>query len=85
MDEPGASDTGWIADGFLRVDAPVPQRWNLRLVQWTPHGLTVDPNGVALDGSATFPLDASATRRVLMVLPTAPRTLVPASYTLTAN
>jgi hypothetical protein len=83
--EPGAFDGVWSAEGWVRVDAPVPQRWNLRLVRWTPSGVSVEPIGVALDGTATFPLDASATRSVLVVTPTAPRTLLPGGYSLSAD
>jgi immune inhibitor A len=78
-------DTAWTAEGWVRVDAPIPERWNLRLVSWTARGIRVDPIGVALDGSATFPLDPTATRTTLVIAPTAPRTLVPANYTLTLN
>jgi hypothetical protein len=85
LSEPGAAEGPWTAEGWLRVDAPIPQRWNLRLVRWTPAGVVVDPIGVGLDGSGTFPLDETATRTTLVIAPTAPRTLVPANYTLTLN
>jgi hypothetical protein len=83
LSEPGAAEDPWTAEGWLRVDAPIPQRWNLRLVRWTPTGVLVDPIGVGLDGSGTFPLDETATRTTLVIAPTAPRTLVPANYSLT--
>ncbi len=84
LSEPGAGlDAAWTAEGWVRVDAPIPERWNLRLVSWTPSGTRVDRIGVALDGTATFPLDPTATRSTLVIAPTAPRTLVPANYSLT--
>jgi hypothetical protein len=85
LTEPGAVEDPWTAEGWLRLDANIPQRWNLRLVRWTPTGITVDPVGVSLDGSGTFPLDETATRTTLVIAPTAPRTLVPANYSLTLN
>ncbi len=83
--EPGVADNAWQAEGWVVVDAPVPERWNLRLVRWRPDGISVEPLGVALDGSASFPLDASATRCVLVIVPTAPRTLVPGNYSITVQ
>jgi immune inhibitor A len=80
IDEPGAVDGEWMPDGWVRVDAPVPERWNVRLVRWTPSGVTVDPIPVGPDGSATFGLDESASRSTLVVAPTAPRTLQPGDY-----
>jgi hypothetical protein len=85
LSEPGAVEAPWTAEGWLRLDAEIPQRWNLRLVRWTPTGVVVDAIGVGLDGSGTFPLDETATRSTLVVAPTAPRTLVSANYTLTLN
>jgi len=38
---------------------------------------------VDADGNATFSLDPTARRTVLVVAPTAPRTLVPANYSVT--
>ena len=37
------------------------------------------------DGTATFSLDETATRRTLVIAPTAPRTLLPANYSLTVS
>jgi hypothetical protein len=85
LSEPGAVDDAWTAEGFVRLDSPVPQRWNLRLVRWRPDGTFVDPLGVALDGTAAFPLDPVATRSTLVIAPTAPKTLVPANYSLTLS
>jgi immune inhibitor A len=85
LDEPGAVEAQWAPAGWVRVDGPVPERWNLRLVRWTPGGIVVDPVAVASDGSASFALDATATRSTLVIAPTAPRTLLPANYSLAVS
>lgn len=83
LDEPGASEDAWNAEGWMRVDAPIPERWNLRLVRTTRGGTAVDAVPVDAVGNATIQLDPSARRTVLVVAPTAPRTLVPANYSVT--
>ena len=85
LDEQGAVDGPWAAEGWVRVDGPIPERWNLRLVQRTPRGATVDPIEVDAEGAASFALDESATRTTLVVAPTAPRTLLPGSYSVTIS
>lgn len=81
--EPGAADGPWAAEGWLRVDSPVPQRWSLRLVRWLPGGVEVDPVPVDDQGAASVDVDGSASRVVLVVAPTAPRTLEAARYSVT--
>ena len=85
LDEAGAVEGPWAAEGWVRVDGPIPERWNLRLVRRTPQGVRVDPIEVDADGAATFALDESATRTTLVVAPTAPRTLLPGSYSVTIS
>jgi immune inhibitor A len=85
LDEAGAVEDGWNAEGWLRVDASIPERWNLRLVRWTPDETTVEPVAVDADGNATVPLDPSATRSILVIAPTAPRTLMPGNYSVTVT
>jgi hypothetical protein len=85
IDEPGAAERGWISEGWVHVDAPIPEKWNLKVVRWTPSGITVDPVDVDADGSATFPLEDKTTRQTLVIAPTAPRTLVPANYSVTVS
>jgi hypothetical protein len=60
----------------------VSERWNLRLVRWTPGGVLVSPVAVGSDGTATFALDETATRSTLVLAPTAPQTLLPANYSI---
>ncbi|MBV9893920.1 MAG: immune inhibitor A [Chloroflexi bacterium] len=83
LDEPGAVEDAWNAEGWMRVDAPIPEHWNLRLVRSTPDGTSVDTVPVDPDGNASITLDGSERRSVLVVAPTAPRTLVPANYSVT--
>ncbi|MCA1648139.1 MAG: immune inhibitor A, partial [Chloroflexi bacterium] len=85
VDEPGAIETPWQAEGWVRVDAPLAENWNVRLVRWTPQGVLVDPVPVDPDGTATFALDETATRSTLVIAPTAPRTLLPANYSLSVS
>jgi hypothetical protein len=82
LDESGAVEAPWQPEGWLRVDAQVPEQWNLRLVRWTPSGVLVDPVAVAADGSATIALDETASRSTLVIAPTAPRTTLSANYSL---
>ena len=73
----------WIAEGWVRVDAPVPEHWNLRLVRWTPSGVSVDP--VPVDsrrhGHAS-PLIPQRPAAPWSSRPTAPQTLLPGDYSL---
>lgn len=85
IDEPGAVEDAWNAEGWVRVDAPIPEQWNLRLVRFSKSETSVDAVPVDPDGNATFDLDPSARRTVLVVAPTAPRTLVPANYSVTVT
>jgi hypothetical protein len=51
-------------------------------VRWTPSGVAVDPIAVGSDGSASFSLDATASRSTLVVTTTAPRTLQAGDYSI---
>jgi immune inhibitor A len=82
LDEPGAVEDAWNAEGWMRVDAPIPERWNLRMVRTSRAGTTVDAVPVDADGNATINLDASARRNVLVIAPTAPRTLASGNYSV---
>jgi immune inhibitor A len=82
LDETGAVEGQWAAEGWVRVDAPIPERWNLRLARWTDHGTEIETVPVAADGSATVALDDAASRQVLIIAPTAPRTLIAGNYSV---
>jgi immune inhibitor A len=83
LDEPGALDGAWVAEGWVRVDAPIPERWNVRLVRRTRSHVSVDTVPVDADGSASFSLDDTSARGTLVIAPTAPRTLVAGNYSVT--
>ena len=85
VDEPGAVEDAWNAEGWLRVDAPIPEHWNVRLVRWTRAETTVEPVAVDADGMATVPLDPTALRSVLVIAPTAPRTLSRGEYSVSVT
>jgi hypothetical protein len=85
LDEAGAVEGPWSSEGWLRVDAPVPERWNLRLVRWTNRGVVVQPVAVDSDGNASFDLDENASRTTLVIAPTAPRTTLPGTYSLAVS
>jgi hypothetical protein len=85
LEEPGAVEDAWNAEGWVRVDAPIPEQWNVRLVRYLRDGTTVDAVPVDPDGNATFDLDPTARRTVLVVAPNAPRTLIPANYSVTVT
>ncbi len=82
VDGPGPS-AGWQADGWLWIDAPLPERWQVRLVRWTSEGVYVDPVDVPERGQTLFETGGATNRAVLVVAPTAPRTLQPGRYAVT--
>jgi hypothetical protein len=54
-------------------------------VRFSRAGASVDAVPVDADGNATFDLDPSARRTVVVVAPTAPRTLVPGNFSLSVS
>lgn len=49
------ADAGWQAEGWLRVDPELPQRWGLVAIAVSPsQGVTVHPIAVQADGSAAI-------------------------------
>lgn len=77
------SDGSWFAHGWLRVDSAIPQQWSVRLVQWRGGDVSVMPIQVDPQGRATVSDIGQADRSVVVIAPLAPRTIEPASYTLT--
>lgn len=75
---------GWVAEGFLRAPANVPQRWHLQLVTLVDDEVVVEPVRVDATGRATIEVRSVAgeTRPLLIVAATAPETLEVADYTL---
>lgn len=84
-DDVEAGENGWIAEGFVRMDNLVPQRWLLRAVVEGGQETRVEEIPVAEDGRAEWipgALPPSARRVVLVVSALAPATTERASYRL---
>ena len=84
-DDAETLDAGWLAEGFVRATATLPQGWPLQLVTFDGDDQpTVQALPVGPDGRVQFVLDATAggRRPLLIVAATAPDTLQPAAYTL---
>lgn len=78
--EAGTGD--WQAEGFVRVDGDLPQRWELRLIRRAADGsVQVETLPVDAAGNASAQL-ASGEQGVLLVLGATPHTTERASYTL---
>jgi len=70
-------DGGWQADGFVRIDNVLPQRWALQLLR--PGRTPVITRIPVKDGHAAFPVDGEA---ILAVSAMTPFTTEKASYTV---
>jgi hypothetical protein len=82
--EPGAG-RGWDSEGWVRVDAPLPERWNVRIVRWTSDGVQVDAVPVGEDGQGHAELDPMAYRQILVVAPSTRRTLMRGAYDVSVS
>lgn len=81
VDDASRPDQGWMAEGFTRVTAYLPQSWHLQLITFPNGQPTVTP--VELDGlqTAVFPIPPDSSRNpILIVAATAPRTLEMGHY-----
>lgn len=79
-DDIEAGDGGWTAEGFVRVDGDLPQRWELRLVRTAPDGAqSVEPLTLDDTGAATATL-APGEQGVLVVVGATPHTSERAAY-----
>ncbi len=80
----GESDAGWEAEGWLRVDPQLPERWALQVIVHGDDVLTIHRQPVMPDGTARvtlddIPGDASVT---VAISPLTPATRNPAGYRL---
>jgi immune inhibitor A len=81
-DDVEGDENGWQAEGFVRVDGELPQRWELRLVRASSAGnLTVEPLAVDANGSVSASLEPDE-RGVLVVIGATPHTTERAEYEL---
>jgi len=74
-------DGGWHAEGFVRTDGALPQRWELRLVRSANGRTTVEALPVDASGAARANL-APGERGVLVILAATPHTTERAAYEL---
>jgi immune inhibitor A len=77
------SDTGWVAEGFVRATGYVPQRWHVLLITYENGAPVVTPIELAEDNTATaeFSLsNAGGGRPFLIIAASSPKTLEPAHY-----
>ncbi len=69
LDDVENADSAWVADGFLRIPASVPQNWAVRLVIEAP-GQTPVVQPVALDllnaGDSTFTIPAGGSATIIV-------------------
>ncbi|MBP9501833.1 MAG: immune inhibitor A [Candidatus Promineofilum sp.] len=81
-------DSGWVAEGFTRATADLPQAWRLQLITFDADGRpTVELLDVGDDGRLRHSWETSpnARRPILIVAAVAPETLQPAEYTFSVG
>jgi predicted small lipoprotein YifL len=77
---------GWVAQGFMRVTAYLPQRFYLLLITFDAAGnAVVERIEIAADNTAAFtvPLTADSRQAMILVAASSPLIMTPASYLLT--
>lgn len=80
-----SGDDGWQAEGFLRVDGDLPQRWEVRLVRLGLFGVsTVETLPVDAEGRVSATL-AGGQRGVLVIVAATPHTTERAEYLLSVE
>lgn len=72
---------GWTAQGWVRTDNRLPQRWELRLVRIGERGVTFEEVALDADNRAEVRI-APGERGALVICGATPLTSEPASYTL---
>ena len=88
LDDAEAADSSWIAEGFTRATADLPQSWRPQLITFDAGGRpSVERLDVSDDGRLTFDYETvpGARRPILIIAAVAPETLQPAEYELTIN
>ena len=84
IDDVESDDSSWLAEGFVRATALLPQNWHLQLITFDEEGLNVQELVTNQDGELSFPLEPldSTRQPILIVAASAPTTLEPAEYEL---
>lgn len=84
-DDAESSGAGWVAEGFARTTAEIPQLWRLQLVTFDATGRpTVEDLMVGPDGRLEHTYEAlpGSRRPLLIIAAQSPETLQPATYAL---
>ncbi len=83
-DDVESVDAGWVAEGFARSGAMVPQAWPLQLITISDEGIGIERLDVDENGrfSLTIPKANGVDKRILIIAATAPQTLTDARYSL---
>ncbi len=88
-DNAETADDGWLAEGFTRATAELPQAWQLQLITFDEAGRpAVERLPVSAEGTLfAYPVEAlpGARRPILIVSATAPETLQAAVYRLSVH
>jgi len=83
FDDGENGDDGWVADGFVRIQNVLPQRWSVQAVTLGNPSEVIE---MALDennaGSLTLTIPTNSGGVILIVSPRTRNTLMPASYHL---
>lgn len=83
-DDAETMDAAWIAEGFTRATAYLPQTWHLQLITFA--GNTPDVTSLTLPADQTLSFTVEAERGekrpILIIAATAPMTMEPAHYEL---
>lgn len=84
VDDAETLEPGWLAEGFVRAPAEIPQRWNLQLITFEDGTPAVTTLELPEDGALTTTLTTRAgdRRPILVVAALSPQTLQPATYML---
>lgn len=84
FDDTETLDAGWVAEGFVRAPAELPQRWALQLITFAAGVPSVAKLEVSSPGQLEQSLTTTAgdRRPILIVAALSPQTLQPAAYTL---
>jgi hypothetical protein len=83
------SDTGWQAEGFVRVENKLPQSYYLAAVKFGESGVSIQPVDVAPSGQASFDIDGlntgSYTRAMLLIAGMTPYNLQKPTYEISVR
>ncbi|MFQ5435398.1 MAG: hypothetical protein ACE5FD_11035, partial [Anaerolineae bacterium] len=85
FDDAESDGTGWLAEGFVRATAVLPQPWHLQLITFEGDVPVVQSVDLGDGWSAEFTVPPSSRAPILIVAAAAPETLQVANYQLSMN